>query len=111
MGLINSIETRSGGVNDPNMWIGTLLESYNFASKSGVNITPDTALKISTVYACVTILSQTIASLPMTVNKKLPEGGNQIIEDHDLYMILHNDFNREQTSFEAREMGIGHLLD
>lgn len=108
MGLISTIETRSG-VNDPNMWINTLLESSNFATKSGVAITADTALKISTVYACVTILSQTIASLPMTICKRLPDGGNEIAEDHYLFPILHDNFNEEQTSYEAREMGIGHL--
>ncbi len=102
------IETR-GSVTDPNMWINTLLESSNFATKSGVSITPDTALKISTVYACVTILSQTIASLPMTINRKLSEGGNEIAEDHPLFPIIHDNFNIEQTSFETREMGIGHL--
>jgi len=109
MGLISSLETRSGGVNDPNMWIGTALEKAGYGTKSGVFITADTALKISTVYACVTILSQTIASLPMTVNRKLPGGGNEPVTDHSLYSILHDNFNREQSSYEAREMGIGHL--
>lgn len=108
MGLITLVETR-GSVNDPHFWINTLLESSNFATKSGVNITSDTALKISTVYACVTILSHTIASLPMTINKTLKGGGNEVAEDHYLYPILHDAFNPEQTSFEAREMGIGHL--
>lgn len=110
MGLIDLIETRgSGSVNDPQMWINTLLESANYATKSGVNITADTALNISTVYACVTILSQTIASLPMTINKSLPNGGNIVAEDHYLYPVIHNTFNSELTSFEAREIGVGHL--
>lgn len=109
MGLISFIETRTSGVNDPNMWINTLLESSNFATKSGVNITADTALKISTVYACITILSQTIASLPMTINRKLKDGGNEVSEDSPLFPILHDAFNKNQTSYEAREMGTGHL--
>jgi phage portal protein BeeE len=82
MGLISMIETRTSGVNDPTMWINTLLESSNYATKSGTVITADTALKISTVYACVTILAQTIASLPMTVNRRLESGGNETAEDH-----------------------------
>jgi HK97 family phage portal protein len=91
------------------MWIGTALESSGYSTKSGTTITADTALNISTVYACVTILSQTIASLPMTINKSLPNGGNQIADDHYLYPILHNAFNSYQTSYEAREQGIGQL--
>lgn len=109
MGLISFIETRSNSVNDPNMWINTLLESSNYATKSGVNITADTALKISTVYACVTILAQTIASLPMTINRRIKNGGNEVAEDHYLFPILHDAYNAEQTSYEAREMGVGHL--
>ena len=109
MGLISSIEHRSGGVNDPNMWINTVLESSNYATKSGVAITPNTALMISAVYACVTILAQTVASLPMTVNRRLREGGNEAADDHYLYPILHDSFNPYQTSYEAREMGVGHL--
>ena len=108
MGLISMIETR-GSVNDPQMWINTLLESANYATKSGVAITADTALKISTVYACVTILAQTIASLPMTINRRIKNGGNEVAEDHYLFPILHDAFNAEQTSYEAREMGVGHL--
>lgn len=104
------IETRSGSVNDPAMWINTLLESSNFATKSGVTITADTALRISTVYACVTILAQTIASLPMTVNRYLSSGGNEDARDHWLYSVLHDDFNAEETSYEGRERGMGALL-
>ena len=108
MGLISSIEQRAS-VNDPNMWLGTLLESPNFQTKSGVSITADTALKISTVYACVTILAQSIASLPMTINKALSGGGNEVAKDHCLYPLLHDSFNSILTSFEARELGVGHL--
>jgi len=108
MGLISMIESRSGGLSDPNFWVNTLLESPA-ATKSGVSITADTALKISTVYACVTILAQTIASLPMTVNRKLTSGGNAEAADHWLYSVLHDTFNAEQTSYEAREMGVGAL--
>lgn len=113
MAIIKRIKSlfskRSNSVNDPNMWINTLLESPNFRTKSGAIITPDTALKISTVYACTTIISQTIASLPMTVNRSLPNGGNEEAPEHPLYPILKTIFNHEQTSFEAREMGVGHL--
>lgn len=106
--LFSKSEKR-GSVNDPNMWINTLLESASYTSKSGAYITADTALNISTVYACVTIISQTIAALPMTINRRLPQGGNEVAEDHALFPILHDTFNREQTSFESREMGLGHL--
>jgi len=109
MGLISFVEARSGSVSDPNMWINTLLESPNFTTKSGVSITPDTALRISVVYACVTILSQTIASLPMTINRRLSGGGNEVAEDHPLFPILHDNFNIEQTSYESKEIGMGHL--
>lgn len=109
MGLISAIETRTAGVNDPQMWINTVLESSTYATKSGTVITADTALRISTVYACVTILSGTLASLPLTINRRLATGGNEPAESHWLYSVLHDQFNDAQTSYEAREMGVGHL--
>lgn len=36
-----------------------------FATPSGIEVTPDSAIRMSTVYACVRLLGDTIASLPM----------------------------------------------
>jgi len=109
MGLITTIETRSNSPADPHFWINTLLESSNYATKSGTVITPETALRVSVVHACVAILSETIASLPLLVIRKLETGGNEPVTSHALYPIFHDSWNPLQDTFEARDMGVGHL--
>ena len=78
-------------------------------SATGRNINADAALQASAVYACVRFLSETIASLPLHIYKKLEGGGKERATDHYLYDILHHDANPEMNSFEFRELIMVHL--
>ena len=78
-------------------------------SSSGVAVTPDTALALSAVYACVKVLAESIASLPLVVYRRRADGGRTRATDHPLYALLHDAPNRWQTSVEWREMMMGHL--
>ena len=61
-------------------------------SLAGVSVGPDTALKISTVYACVGLLSETIAGLPLVIYRWLEnEGGRERARNHPLYKLLQAD--------------------
>ena len=75
------------------------------SSATGVNVSKETALKTSAVYGCVHVISETIASLPLMVYRRLPGGGKERATDHYLYKILHDQPNSWQTSFQWREMG------
>lgn len=77
---------------------------------SGQNVTPDTAMRTSAVYACITILSQTLAMLPKHVKSVNADGSKDILRDHRLYRQIHNRANRWQSSFEFFEMMEGHRL-
>ena len=61
------------------------------------------------MFACVRILAETIASLPLITYRRLPNGGKERATDHPLFSLLHDRPNDEQTSFEWREMMQGHL--
>ena len=76
---------------------------------SGVTVTPDTALSISTVFRCVSAISQDIAGMPLIVYRRT-DTGKERARDHPLYDVLHDQPNQWQTSFEWREMMLGHLL-
>ena len=76
---------------------------------AGVQITPNRAMQLSAVYACVRILSGTVASLPMQVYRRT-ERGRDRAENHPLQPLLHYRPNPWQTSLEWREMQMGHLL-
>lgn len=77
---------------------------------SGVPIDADSALRISAVYACVRILAETVASLPLRVYERLPDGGKRRAPTHPLYRTLHDSPNGWQTSLEFRELMTGHLV-
>jgi HK97 family phage portal protein len=79
-------------------------------SASGVRITPQTALTISTVFACVRIISQTLAMLPLIVYERKSNGGKERAPNHPLFDVLHVRPNIRQTSFQFREMMMGHVL-
>ena len=67
-------------------------------SKAGVNVNEHNAFKSSAVYACVRILSFSVASLPLFVYRDI-ERGKEKAKGHPLYKMLHDQPNPEMTSF------------
>ena len=65
--------------------------------------------QVPAVFACVRVLAESVASLPLILYKRLPDGGKERATKHPLYNILHNQPNKQQTSFEFREMMQSHL--
>lgn len=94
------------GLSDPNHWLTKLITSAS--SASGANVTADSALKVSAVYACVKVLAETIASLPLMLYKRTGDG-KEPATDNPLYSLLHDAPNDLQTSFEWREGGVAHV--
>ena len=85
---------------------------YSFffgASSSGKSVSEKTALQTTAVYACVRILAETIASLPLHTYR-YSSGGKEKAQEHPLYHLLHSEPNPEMTSFVFRETLMGHLL-
>lgn len=68
-----------------------------------VAVTETSALKITTVFACVRIISETIASLPLFVYKRLDNGGKNRDPSHPLYTLLHDSPNPEMSAFDFWE--------
>ncbi len=81
------------------------------ASTAGVAVGPDTALQASTVYACVNLLAETIAALPLIVYRYLDnDRGRDQARNHPLYFVLHDQPNESQTAFEFLQMMQTHAL-
>lgn len=78
-------------------------------SDSGVKVTEKTALNSTAVFACVRILSETIASLPLPVYERIDPRGKERAVNHPLYKVLHDAPNPYMTSFTFRETLQGHL--
>lgn len=79
-------------------------------SNSGVQVDELRALQTSAVYACVKILAETVASLPLHLFKKGKGGKSEMAEQHPLFSCLYEMPNDEMTSFEFREMMMTSLL-
>lgn len=79
-------------------------------STSGKTVNEKTALSVSAVYACVRVLSESLASLPLDLFKYLPNRGSEKDREHPLYRVLHDEPNPEMTSFTFRETEMSHLL-
>lgn len=71
-------------------------------SHSGQYVTPQTALRASAVLACIRILCEDLAALPLNLYRRTPQGA-QLATDHSLFRLLHDAPNAWQTSMEARE--------
>ena len=79
------------------------------SSASGKSVNPKNAVQVSTVYACVRVIAETIASLPVGVYETTANGSQKSM-DHPLYRLLHDEPNPEMTSFVWRETTLSHLL-
>ena len=88
------LERRSANPNDP--WAG-----FNALRTGPVNAT--TAQSVSTVYACVSAISETVASLPLILFRRNGDDRERA-SDHPLYKVLHDQANPQMTALEFREL-------
>lgn len=78
---------------------------------SGERVDEKSAMQISTVYACVRLLSESVAGLPLHLYKYTgKDGEKEKAVDHPLYKILYRQPNPEMTSFTFREVLMMSLL-
>ncbi|CAM3637532.1 phage portal protein [Xenorhabdus thuongxuanensis] len=55
------------------------------------------ALQLSTVWACVRLLSETVSTLPLKLYKSKDDGSRELAKNHPVYAILCNRPNLEMT--------------
>src|SRR5690554_550663 len=67
------------------------------------------ALSISAVWACSKILSETLASMPCYLYKRLPNGGKEKAVEDPNYLQLRYFPNQRQTAFQHRSVMMMHL--
>lgn len=79
------------------------------ATSSGVSVNEFSSLNAPIVHACVQVICQEIASLPVFIYRSL-ERGRQKAEDHPLYKMLLYSPNPEMTSYRFRYLMQQHLL-
>jgi len=104
--LTKYLNSRAGPKNSLN---GSGYSFFFGSTSSGKVVNERTAIQTTAVYACVRVLSEAIAALPLQTYRYTSNGKEKAV-DHNLYHLLHNEPNPEMTSFVFRETLMGHLL-
>lgn len=73
------------------------------SSDAGELVTESSVLGLNAVWACVNLLSGTIASLPMMVYRTDSAGNRTIARDHPMFSLLHDSPNYDQTALDFWE--------
>jgi HK97 family phage portal protein len=101
-----AIEQRTTTIEDPGVPVNAknIIDVFGMpASRSGVTVNEETALTFSAVYSCVTLISDSIGSIPLNVFRYTKEG-KEIYVDHPLYRMLHDEPCEMYSSAEWRQL-------
>ncbi|MDB2127477.1 phage portal protein [Enterocloster clostridioformis] len=93
-----------------NSTVGSRYSFYMGGTAAGKVVTERSAMQMTAVYACVRILSEAVAGLPLNLYHYNDDGGKNKALDHPLYRLLHDEPNPEMSSFVFRETLMTHLL-
>lgn len=83
---------------------------FGYRSLSGQDVTEKKSLRLSAVWACVGLISETIAALPLNLYQRLPDGGRRVASDNPLHDILHCSPNYNNTPFEFWQIEMAAML-
>ncbi len=78
-------------------------------SLSGQNVTLDKSLRVTAVWACVRLLSETISTLPLRVFEVKDDGERVPAKDSDIYKVLCEEPNLLQTPSKLIEFLVASL--
>jgi HK97 family phage portal protein len=113
MGLLSNIFGRRPSQSErrtaPTSW-DLLRTGMDYGSDAGVWVSPYLAENLSVVFACVQVISETVAMLPLHVYRKLPDGDRVEEPGHPVAQLFNGDPNERQTGPELIEMLLGHCL-
>src|SRR5579863_5449409 len=116
MGLVaefrSSLENPQTPLSYPAEW---LLDIFNGGrTDSGLRVSEMTALQVSTVFACVQLISSTMGALPLHVFELLmgedKRPGKRVAYEHQAYDLLRWEPNEEMTAFTLRKTLQAHGL-
>lgn len=106
----NAVQSSGGGVTITD---SRQLEEYirsGSATASGATVTPDSAMRVGAVFACVRIRAGVVANMPLHLMRKLSGQRREEATDHAVSKVLRRKPNRWQTPSGFRRMMQAQLL-
>lgn len=79
-------------------------------SKSGVSVTPASALQVAAVYACVRVICGAVATLPLDIKRRRDERTREDADDTQLWQLIRRRPNGWQKPAQFRRMLQAHVL-
>lgn len=110
MGLINKLFKSRDHPKIDNRTVGSSYSFYMGGSSAGKNVNERSAMQMTAVYSCVRILAEAVGGLPLHLYRYKEDGGKERAIDNNLYHLLHDEPNKEMSSFIFRETLMTHLL-
>jgi len=71
---------------------------------------PEDALKIATVWRCVSLVSQTVATLPWNIYRRTDDEQGERVRKSPVEWLLHHEASADHSAFEFRRTLIMHTL-
>jgi phage portal protein BeeE len=98
-------------LSDPKAWNSSLWNLYGASqTESGVQVTEETALNLSSVYAAINIISSDISSLPIHLYRKQSNGKRKLITNHKSLERLNYQANPFMSAVNVRQTSMAHVL-
>jgi len=88
-------------IRNPKQW---LLDVFGQSSSAGKNVTEETAVNLSAVWACVRILGNFVGMPPWSVYKLEANGNKMKDANHPINSLIHSEPNTFMTSFSWRRV-------
>jgi HK97 family phage portal protein len=77
---------------------------------AGMTVTPETAMRSTAVWRCITLISGTMMSAPLGVYERLPNSGRRFLPDHPFNRFLQVEPNEEMSGPEFIELAAMQML-
>lgn len=110
---MNTRERRIGRIKSAILqWLGLSIGGGgpHTHSDAGPIVTVDHALQLSTVWACVRLLAETISTLPCQLYERGSDNTRKLATNHNLYQLLHNQPNADMTAVQFWECILASML-
>jgi len=76
---------------------GTFWSELHGTSSSGKTVTADKVIRLSAVWSCVRLLSESISTLPLKIYERQPDGSRKLAQNNPVYQVLCRKPNSEMT--------------
>lgn len=107
--ILGALYEQRSSLESPNTSLSSEALAELLGGGNGIAVSPATAQKLTAVYACIYVLSSTMAQLPLSVLRKV-DGRIVPATDHPAHFLLHDEPNQWQTSYRWRETKQAHTL-